>query len=471
MLDTINNMLATHSTIQQRENKSLEPDRKSSDKFSDHVSAADDQSQKERKKPDEVSRNDDNDQVDQKQSTDKPSRKNETEDSSEANAEGAGNASGEEQEVDFETALLLLNEIQDVVEDDVEFLQTTTDETAGVLEENAQVGETQLGALGESLGEDTSALQASDLPGEVKNALQNGEQQGDAGDGELVSDEDLSATPKDFQQTGDQDKGQGKKGPAAVTPLERTGKNDGLRDVDAGKNSNGENLIDGEEGELLGKEQDGTKGAENSEGKGEQKVQARLFNAQAQASQNAANSLHGNGAQADAGLSVIQNNQNANAASQLNMAQGLANSQQTQQVPVNNVALQIAARAQNGAKRFDIQLDPPELGRIDVRLDVGKDGSVNTHIAVERSETLDLMQRDARALEKALNEAGLNMKEGNLQFSLKEEGFQGEGFEFEDQANGADDEDDEIQSLNMDIEHVMNLYRQSGGATGLDIRV
>ncbi len=184
MLDTINNMLATHSTIQQRENKSLEPDRKDTDKFSDHVSAADDQSQKERKKPDEVSRSDDSDQVDQKQDTDKPARKNETEGSSEVSADDSASANGEEQEVNFETALLLLNEIQDVVEDDVEFLQTATDETAGLLEENTQVGETQLGALGESLGEDSSALQATDLPGEVKNALQDGDQQVDTGEGE-----------------------------------------------------------------------------------------------------------------------------------------------------------------------------------------------------------------------------------------------------------------------------------------------
>ena len=39
-------------------------------------------------------------------------------------------------------------------------------------------------------------------------------------------------------------------------------------------------------------------------------------------------------------------------------------------VPVAGLAVEIVARAQDGLRRFDIRLDPPELGRIDVRLDV-----------------------------------------------------------------------------------------------------
>ena len=54
---------------------------------------------------------------------------------------------------------------------------------------------------------------------------------------------------------------------------------------------------------------------------------------------------------------------------------------------------------------------------------MGQDGSVTTRMVVERAETLDLLQRDARALERALGEAGLDAQEGSLQFSLKDEGF------------------------------------------------
>ncbi len=112
----------------------------------------------------------------------------------------------------------------------------------------------------------------------------------------------------------------------------------------------------------------------------------------------------------------------------------LAAPTQLPQVPVNALAVHIAAQAQNGVKRFEIRLDPPELGRIDVRLDVGRDGQVTTHLVVERAETLDMLQRDARTLEKALNDAGLKTSDDSLTFSLKDDGLG------EDQAGNEDAE-------------------------------
>src|SRR5262249_58012007 len=47
-------------------------------------------------------------------------------------------------------------------------------------------------------------------------------------------------------------------------------------------------------------------------------------------------------------------------------------------VPIAGLALQIAARAQAGNNRFEIRLDPPELGRIDVRLGVDREGRVSS---------------------------------------------------------------------------------------------
>jgi chemotaxis protein MotD len=91
-------------------------------------------------------------------------------------------------------------------------------------------------------------------------------------------------------------------------------------------------------------------------------------------------------------------------------------------VPVAGLAVEIVARAQDGAKRFDIRLDPPELGRIDVRLDVDTNGKVTSRLTVERADTLDLLRRDAPQLERALQHAGLNT-EGGLQFSLRDQNF------------------------------------------------
>jgi flagellar hook-length control protein FliK len=89
-------------------------------------------------------------------------------------------------------------------------------------------------------------------------------------------------------------------------------------------------------------------------------------------------------------------------------------------VPVAGLAIEIVSRAQEGGKRFDIRLDPPELGRVDVRLNVDDNGKVTSHLVVERSETLDLLRRDQPQLERALQQAGLNT-DGGLQFSLRDQ--------------------------------------------------
>jgi len=86
------------------------------------------------------------------------------------------------------------------------------------------------------------------------------------------------------------------------------------------------------------------------------------------------------------------------------------------------LAFQIARQAADGASRFEIRLDPPELGRVDVRLDLAADGRTHAHLSAERPETLDLLVRDARLLERALNDAGVSLDRNALTFGLKDHG-------------------------------------------------
>ncbi|CEJ15102.1 Flagellar hook-length control protein FliK [bacterium YEK0313] len=94
-------------------------------------------------------------------------------------------------------------------------------------------------------------------------------------------------------------------------------------------------------------------------------------------------------------------------------------------VPVHAVAVAIAARANAGSTRFDIRLDPAELGRIEVSLTLDREGRVKSKIVAEKPETLELLQRDQRNLERTLNQAGLSTSEGSVEFSLKDQGGQG----------------------------------------------
>jgi len=72
-----------------------------------------------------------------------------------------------------------------------------------------------------------------------------------------------------------------------------------------------------------------------------------------------------------------------------------------------------------GIDRIEIQLKPAALGRVDVRLEVTHDGRVTAVVAADTRETLDMLQRDARTLERALQDAGLRMNSGDLSFSMR----------------------------------------------------
>jgi flagellar hook-length control protein FliK len=64
---------------------------------------------------------------------------------------------------------------------------------------------------------------------------------------------------------------------------------------------------------------------------------------------------------------------------------------------------------------------PPELGRIEVRLAVDRDGHTTTSLIADHSDTLDLLRRDASGLERALQDAGLKTADNSLQFSLRDQ--------------------------------------------------
>jgi flagellar hook-length control protein FliK len=88
----------------------------------------------------------------------------------------------------------------------------------------------------------------------------------------------------------------------------------------------------------------------------------------------------------------------------------------------DQIGMQIARAAQAGTTRFNIQLQPAELGRVDVRMELGHDGKITAMVTAERQDTLDLLQRDARGLERALQNAGLKADSNSLSFSLRNQG-------------------------------------------------
>lgn len=107
------------------------------------------------------------------------------------------------------------------------------------------------------------------------------------------------------------------------------------------------------------------------------------------------------------------------------VAQAAVAAQAPPPVPVGQVPMTIGLRSLAGSSEFQIRLDPAELGRIDVKLEIDKArGTVTTHLVVDRAETLALLQRDAPQLQQALSQAGLDAS-GGLDLSLRGDGGAG----------------------------------------------
>ena len=133
--------------------------------------------------------------------------------------------------------------------------------------------------------------------------------------------------------------------------------------------------------------------------------------------------------------------------------------------PAEQVALRIHKSAAAGQDRISIKLHPAELGRVDVRLELGEDGLVRAALVAERAETLDLLQRDARSLERALQQAGLQLDSGSLSFNLRSGEQQGEDADETDSAAAraadaeAEDGSDVVQAAAPGARHdgVLNM--------------
>jgi flagellar hook-length control protein FliK len=136
-------------------------------------------------------------------------------------------------------------------------------------------------------------------------------------------------------------------------------------------------------------------------------------------------------------------------------------------VPLAGVAVEIATQALADKHRFEIRLDPPELGRIDVRLDVDADGNVTSRLTADRVETLDLLRRESAQLERALQQAGLKTSDNALEFSLRQQAFARDDTAPQNTAQliVPDDDPAPLEALRQGYGRLLGL----GG--GLDIRV
>lgn len=105
-----------------------------------------------------------------------------------------------------------------------------------------------------------------------------------------------------------------------------------------------------------------------------------------------------------------------------NISQQAARSASMPTPAANQLAVQISKALQDGNEKLQVHLRPASLGSISVQIEMTHDNRLIAVIAAEKADTLDLLQRDARLLERALNDAGIKTDSGSLNFSLQDDG-------------------------------------------------
>jgi flagellar hook-length control protein FliK len=193
-------------------------------------------------------------------------------------------------------------------------------------------------------------------------------------------------------------------------------------------------------------------------------------------------------------VASTQNNSNANQAQpiaalgQAGGAQSANSAQATQaahapklplppQKIAEQISVQIEKAARDGLDKISIQLNPEELGRVDIKLEIGHDGKVSASIIVDRPETLEAIQKEAKGLEKALEQAGLKADSGSLNFSLR--GNENQQHQAEREGRGRSKQEEFADALSLgsndDDTEIVNLLaarsRSAAARSGVDVNI
>lgn len=121
-----------------------------------------------------------------------------------------------------------------------------------------------------------------------------------------------------------------------------------------------------------------------------------------------------------AGLAGLRQGHAADAASFAATLRGTKEAQASLMVPSEQIAVSLHRMAKSGTTQYELQLHPAELGRVDIKLDITKDGLVRATVSADNQQAFDMLQKDSKALERALQQAGLQTDDSSLRFSLRD---------------------------------------------------
>lgn len=95
----------------------------------------------------------------------------------------------------------------------------------------------------------------------------------------------------------------------------------------------------------------------------------------------------------------------------------------TQMVAMTLTKIVHGKDAGQGNHTYRLQLDPPEMGRLDIEMDFLDGGRIKAVITADKPESIGLLQRDMHVLVKAMQDAGFDgMSNNDFSFNLNQNG-------------------------------------------------
>lgn len=92
---------------------------------------------------------------------------------------------------------------------------------------------------------------------------------------------------------------------------------------------------------------------------------------------------------------------------------------------VARLAADIAQKLEGKTTRFDVQLDPLGLGKVDVSIEINADGRLTASLSFDSSQTAADLRGRAGELRQALEKAGFDVADGGLSFDMNNPGGSG----------------------------------------------
>lgn len=83
------------------------------------------------------------------------------------------------------------------------------------------------------------------------------------------------------------------------------------------------------------------------------------------------------------------------------------------------VTVQIKNLSKNNGSKIEIQLDPESLGKVRIEVKLDAAGKASLVVTADHKSTLELLQRDASNLQRALSDAGFKTDGGTMDFNLR----------------------------------------------------